>query len=141
MKKIITIAAISAATCLGLALPASASGSPVAGNYVIADNGQGCWAGGPLFADGTGGGGGGCSFSFAPGVHEVLRFTTRTWSGNATTGVTLCVNAIATHDPAGAFPSGEFAFGCAGPIPVNQPPIKVILNGGPGTTLVKVDLR
>jgi len=138
MKRIIATAIGAAGLCLGFALPASAGS--VAGNYVIADNGQGCWAGGALLSDHTGTGAGGCSFS-GPAGQEVLRFTTRSWSGDAVSGVTLCVNAIAAKDPAGLFPSGQFPFGCAGPIPVNVGPVKVVLNGGPGTTLVKVSLR
>lgn len=136
MKKLIAGSAVaaSAIACLGLALPASASGSPVAGNYVVADNGQGCWAGGALLADGSGTGAGGCSFS-GPAGQEVLRFTTRSWTGDATAGVTLCVNAIATKDPAGIFPTGQFAFGCLGPVPVNIGPVKI--NG----TLIKISLR
>jgi hypothetical protein len=129
MKKII-ISALAAGSLLGLALPASAASAssvPV-GNFAIADLGQGGWAGGPMYADGTLGGGG--AFSFLNG-QEILRIVSGTWSGNASSGVTLCADTTAIKDPLGLAGSQL----CLGPVPVNVGPQKI------EGTLVKVSLR
>jgi hypothetical protein len=128
MKKLI-VSALAAGSLLGLALPASAaSASPVpVGNYAIADLGQGGWAGGPMYADGTLGGGG--AFSFLNG-QEILRIVSGTWTADSS-GVTLCANTTAIKDPLGLAGSQL----CLGPVSANVGPQKI------EGTLVKVSLR
>lgn len=138
MRKTITTAIIAIAGITGLATPALASGPSVAGSFTVADNGQGCWSGGALLSDGTATGAGACSFS-TPLGHENLVFTGKTWSGDATTGVTLCATvrpANAGSDPLGIAPD----LGCIGPLPVNAGPVKITGPDG-DTTLVRVSLR
>ena len=130
MKRII-IGMLAAIPLLGLALPAttaSAAPSPVVGNFALADNGQGGWSGGPMYADHTLGGGG--AFSFGNG-QEILNITGGTWSGDASSGVTICVTVRAIKDPLGLAPGPL----CIGPLPANVGPEKI------GGTLVKITLR
>jgi hypothetical protein len=92
-----------AATLAGLAAaPAVATTPPaVVGSYTVTDLGQGGWAGGPLYADGTIGGGGGVAFTTPLGT-EVWKVTGGTWSLGAGT-VNLCLAGQPIHDPAGIF--------------------------------------
>jgi hypothetical protein len=58
---------LAVAACLLMLLPSlagrpAAAAAGVVGTYSAADNGQGCWGGGPLLADFTLGGGAHCSF-------------------------------------------------------------------------------
>jgi hypothetical protein len=140
IKKFVVVGAL-AASVMGvtaLADPAMASqgGASVVGSFVVADNGQGCWTGGGLLSDGTATSqGGACSFFVAPGVHEQLKFTSKTWVNNGDGTVTLCATVAPTHagsDPLGIAPNG---LGCVGPVPYNVGPIK--FQG----MLVKVDLK
>ncbi len=129
MKKIV-ISAVAAGSLLGVILPvsaASAASVPV-GNYAIADLGQGAWAGGPMYADHTLGGGG--AFSFLNG-QEILRITGGTWSGTASSGVTVCATVTPIKDPLGLASQPL----CIGPLPVNSGPQKI------EGTLVKISLR
>jgi hypothetical protein len=113
----------------------ASTGPSVVGSFVVADNGQGCWTGGGLLSDGTATSqGGACSFFIAPGVHEQLKFTSKTWTDNGDGTVTLCATVEPTHagsDPAGIAPN----LGCVGPVPVNVGPVKV------DGELIKVDLK
>ena len=129
MKRLL-VPVIAAGSLLGLVLPAAAaSASPVpAGSFAIASLGQGGWAGGPLYGDGTLGGGG--AFSFANG-QEILVITGGTWAGNAASGVTVCADVSAIKDPFGLAGAPL----CLGPLPVNAGP--QVISG----TLVKVSLR
>jgi hypothetical protein len=138
IKKFVVVGALAASVMgvTGLAGPAMASTGPsVVGSAITADNGPGCWAGGGLLSDGTvTSQGGACSFFAAPGVHEQLRFTSKTWFNNGDGTVTLCATVEPTHagsDPLGIAPN----LGCTPPIPYNVGPVKI--NG----TLYKVDLR
>ena len=129
MKRL-PVSMIAAGSLLGLVLPAGvASAAPVpVGNFAIASLGQGGWAGGPLYGDGTFGGGG--AFSFGNG-QEILRITGGTWTGNAASGVTICADVTAIKDPFGLAGTPL----CLGPLPVNAGP--QVISG----TLVKVSLR
>ena len=127
MKRLL-VPMIAAGSLLGLpAAAASASPAPV-GSFAIASLGQGAWAGGPLYGDGTLGGGG--AFSLANG-QEILVITGGTWAGNAASGVTVCANVRVIKDPFG-LAGGPV---CLGPLPVNAGP-QVIFG-----TLIKVSLR
>ncbi len=124
------VSLITAGTLLGLVLPAaaaSAAPTPV-GIFAIASLGQGGWAGGPLYGDGTIGGGG--AFSFGNG-QEILRITGGTWAGSATSGVTICASVTAVKDPLGLAGAPL----CLGPLAANAGP--QLISG----TLVKVSLR
>jgi hypothetical protein len=112
-----------------------ASSSPTVGSVAIADLGQGCWAGGALLANGTVTGDGSCAFSTPLGP-EALVFTSKTWSGDATSGITVCVTVRDVHDPLGIGTD----LGCVGPIPANVGPVKITGPDG-GTTLVRATLR
>jgi len=128
MKRII-IAVLAAIPLLVLsATAATAAPAPVVGNFAIADLGQGAWAGGPMYANGTLGGGG--AFSFANG-QEILVITSGTWSGDAASGVTVCATVRAIKDPLELAPGPL----CLGPLPVNVGPVKI------EGTLVKISLR
>jgi hypothetical protein len=137
-RKSVVVGALAASvmglTALGGNAMAS-TGSSVVGSFVVADNGQGCWTGGGLLSDGTATSqGGACSFFIAPGVHEQLKFTSKTWTDNGDGTVTLCATVEPTHagsDPAGIAPN----LGCTPPIPYNVGPVKI------DGTLYKVDLR
>ena len=84
------------------ATAAEAAGAPrVVGSYTITDLGQGGWAGGPLYADGTLGGGGAVAFSTPLGT-ETWRVTAGTWAPTGDT-ITVCVTGQPIHDPAGIF--------------------------------------
>ena len=124
------ISVIAAGSLLGLVLPAGvASAAPVpVGNFAVASLGQGAWAGGPLYGDGTLGGGG--AFSFGNG-QEILRITGGTWTGNAASGVTICADVTAIKDPFGLAGAPL----CLGPLPVNAGPQVISSN------LVTVSLR
>jgi hypothetical protein len=129
MKRLL-VSTIAAGSLLGLVLsaaPASAAPVPV-GSFAIANLGQGGWAGGPLYGDGTLGGGG--AFSFANG-QEILRITSGTWAGNAASGVTICADVMAIKDPLGLAGASL----CIGPLAVNAGP--QVISGA----LVKVSLR
>lgn len=129
MKRII-ITLLAAIPLLGLVIPAtaaSATTAPVVGNYAIADLGQGAWAGGPMYANGTLGGGG--AFSMLNG-QEILSITSGTWSGS-TSGVTICATVRPIKDPLGLAPGPL----CIGPLPANTGPVKI------DGTLVKISLR
>jgi hypothetical protein len=134
VKKTAAIIALAAAAGIGVSA-AQANAASVVGSFVVADNGQGCWTGGGLLSDGTATSqGGACSFFIAPGVHEQLKFTSKTWTNNGDGTVTLCATVEPTHsgsDPAGIAPN----LGCTPPIPYNVGPVKI--NG----TLYKVDLK
>jgi hypothetical protein len=131
MKRFI-MSLLAGGSLLGLALPATAASagtSPVVGNYAIADLGQGAWAGGPMYASGSLGGGG--AFSFMNG-QEILRITSGTWSGSASSGVTICAFVTPIKDPLGL--AGQQPL-CLPPLPVNTGPVKI------EGTLVKISLR
>ena len=81
-----------------------------------------------MYADHTLGGGG--AFSFANG-HEILVITGGTWSGDATSGVTVCATVRPIKDPAGLAPGPL----CLPPLPVNTGPVNI------DGTLVKISLR
>jgi hypothetical protein len=129
MKRLF-VSMIAAGSLLGPLLPAAAASAatPPVGDFAIASLGQGGWAGGPLYSDGTIGGGG--AFSFANG-QEILRITSGTWAGDATSGVTICANVTAIKDPLGLAGTPL----CLGPLPVNAGP--QLISG----TLIKVSLR
>jgi hypothetical protein len=129
MKRLL-VSLIAAGSLLGPLLPAAAAtAAPVpAGNFAIASLGQGGWAGGSLYGDGTLGGGG--AFSFGNG-HEILRITGGTWTGDAASGATICATVAAIKDPLGLAGAPL----CIGPLAVNSGP--QLING----TLVKVSLR
>src|SRR6266542_2668261 len=65
--KIMRMLASALALAVGVQTSVAFAGgtSPVVGSYAFEDLGQGGWAGGPLYADGTVGGGG--SFSYSNG--------------------------------------------------------------------------
>jgi hypothetical protein len=135
--KTAAIIALAAAAGIGVSWVGNdANATSVVGSFVVADNGQGCWTGGGLLSDGTATSqGGACSFFVAPGVHEQLKFVSKTWTNNGDGTVTLCATVAPTHsgsDPLGIAPDG---LGCVGPIPVNVGPVK--FQG----MLVKVDLK
>src|SRR5712692_9426454 len=121
MKKrtILATAAFLAGTAGMVASTLPASAASVVGNFVVADNGPGCWSGGALLSDGTGTGAGNCSFK-TPAGQEILHFAGKTWTGNATVGVTLCATVTAIKDPLGLAPGPL----CIGPLPVNVGPVK-----------------
>jgi hypothetical protein len=137
MKKTAAIIALAAAAGVGASWASTnANAASVVGSFVVTDNGQGCWTGGALLSDGTATSqGGACSFFIAPGVHEQLKFTSKTWTNNGDGTVTLCATVAPTRagsDPAGIAPDG---LGCVGPVPVNVGPTKI------DGMLVKVDLK
>jgi hypothetical protein len=121
MKRII-FAVPAAILLLGLALPAtaaSAAPTPVVGNYAIADQGQGSHAGGPMYADHTLGGGGAIS-GFLDGQQIILVITSGTWSGDAASGVSLCITVKGIKDPLHEAPGPL----CLPPLPVNTGPVR-----------------
>ncbi|SRR5712692_206792 len=140
MKKrtILATAAFLAGTAGMVASTLPASAATVVGNVVVADNGQGCWTGGALLSDGTETGSGNCSFDNGK---IILHVGDKTWSGNATTGVTLCRVTTVVKIPADVLlPTGVIGFGCFGPLPVGQTPSRV--DSGDGSSiLVKITLR
>src|SRR6266571_2500480 len=109
-----------AAIALGIALQASVAlaggSSPVVGSYAFEDLGQGGWAGGPLYADGTVGGGG--AFSFGNGQNVGLIKAT-TWSPAGPGFINLCFTDTATKGVL-LFPSPA----CF-PLPVTSTPVKI----------------
>jgi hypothetical protein len=121
---VLVIAAIAATATAAIAAPAGG----VVGSYTISDLGQGGWAGGPLYADGTLGGGGAVAFSTSAGT-EVWRVTGGTWTPTGNT-ITVCVAGQPIHDPAGAF---DLPF-CVPIIPDAGP---VVVDG----TLIRVTLK
>lgn len=129
MGRIVCCLAIALAAVAAAATAASAAAPPaVVGSYTVADLGQGGWAGGPLYADGTLGGGGGVAFSTPVGT-EVWRVTGGTWAPSGAT-VTLCLAGQPIHDPAGIF---DLPF-CV-PVTPNAGP--TVIDG----TLIRVSLQ
>jgi hypothetical protein len=102
-----------------LAVGAAAAGAApsVVGSYTITDLGQGGWAGGPLYANGTIGGGGAVAFSTPLGT-ETWRITGGTWTPSGNT-VTVCVTGQPIHDPVG-IPVLPF---CAPIVPNSRPTV------------------
>ncbi len=108
------------AIAFGIALQASdafaGGSSPVVGTYSFVDLGQGGWAGGPLFADGTVGGGGAFSFDNGKNVGTI---EATSWSPAGTGFINLCFTDTATKG-ALLFPSPACFT-----LPVTGTPIKV----------------
>lgn len=125
----IALGPVVAALAMFAAVPAQAASgqSGVVGNYALADLGQGAWAGGPLYANGTLGGGG--SFSFANG-QEVGVITGGTWSPDGPSAVDFCANVRWIKNPFG-LPATQ----CLTGVPATGQP--TVIDG----TLVKVTLR
>ena len=115
-----------------LASVAAASSPPaVVGNYTFDDHGQGAWAGGPLYADGTVGGGGAFSFGNGQNVGSVQAVS---WAPAGPGLVTMCFMDTATKGQL-LFPS-PLCF----PLPTSNTPLVVSFAPGEGSTL-KVTLR
>ena len=114
-----------------LAAPALAS-SPVAGNYALADLGQGGWSGGPLFTNGTVGGGGGFSVS-GPNGQEVAKVVGGTWSPLGSDAIHLCLDLAGIKN----LPP---TFTVCSDLPVTGTPVKITDPDG-DQELVKVNLR
>ncbi len=120
MKKLATslIIAVFLASMWLPAVFAAEAPTTVVGSYTVADLGQGGWVGGALHSDNTISGGGSYSAS-TPEGQVIAKITGGSWSGTLATGdtVTLCLDVLQIHGPAGALPP-EF---CA-PITVNTEP-------------------
>jgi hypothetical protein len=131
--KLTRVAVVSITLALGLqGSVAFADGSSrVVGSYTFADLGQGGWAGGPLFADGTVGGGGGFSFDNGQNVGTIKATT---WSPAGAGFINLCFTDTATKGTL-LFPS-PLCF----VLPVTGTPVK--LSFAPGElSVVRVRLN
>lgn len=90
-----------ATAALAAAVATTAKAGAVIGSYTISDLGQGGWAGGPLYANGTLGGGGAVAFSTPAGTENWL-ITGGTWTPTGNT-ITVCLAGQPIHDPADLF--------------------------------------
>jgi hypothetical protein len=122
MKIVRAVVIAAVGLCIGLqASAALAADSPVVGSYTFADLGQGGWAGGPLFADGTVGGGGGFSIDNGQSV-GIIKATS--WSPAGPGLINLCFTDTAIKGSL-LFPS-PLCF----TLPVTGTPIKVSFEPG-----------
>jgi hypothetical protein len=117
---------------VGLATPAFATASPVAGTYTVTDLGQGGWTGGPLYADETVGGGGGFSLS-TPDGQVVEKIVGGVWLPLGPDAIHLCLDLVGIKN---APPSGTFCVD----LPVTGTPVVVSLEEGE-QTLVRVSMH
>jgi len=133
IRRLIAAAVVVAAT-LGSVAPTLAAGSPVAGTFTLADHGQGGWAGGPLYADGTAGGGGGVSFSTPDGQFvQVIHATSWSFDSADHSTIQLCFSTKGLQNA----PSGPF---CFDHLPVTGGPI--VVSEGPGDiTTIRVSFH
>jgi len=134
--KVATALAGAVALAALAALPASADTS--SGTFVISDTTlMGCHALGTLDGDGSVIVAGGCAVlpDSAPGG-GIQVFTGGTWTGNQTSGATICFTFRTVSGPQYPTPF------CVGPLPVNTGP-EVIPDpgGGTGTTFIDVTLH
>lgn len=98
-----------------------AAGHDVEYTWTLAALEQGGWIGGPLYADGSGGGGG--AFSDENG-QIIARFDNVTWTEDAAENITVCFSVTILKGPADALPPVI----CTPPSPVTGP-VKLILFG------------
>lgn len=123
-KKVLATAAATLTLAAGLAAPAfAAPGNGAVGSWLATDHGQGCWGGGSLFANYTGGGGGGCAFSTPDGV-EVAKIQPVSWSFTDATHTAVQLNANFIGQKGPVFPIGV-------PIPMSL----IIPVNGPGAPI------
>lgn len=129
------LATLVISTGIGIGLIAApANAQTLSGSYIISDIGQGCHAVGTLQSNGVLTVVGGCAVvpNSAPGG-GIQVFTGGTWSGNESSGVTLCFNFVTITGP--QYPNPL----CAGPLPVNTGP-EVIPDPGGGTGKTFIDI-
>jgi hypothetical protein len=81
------------------AAAASAGTGPAAGTWRVHDNGQGCWGGGAMYADGSLGGSGGCSILVQGAGHEIARIDPQTWTPQPDGMYLICVNITIKSGP------------------------------------------
>src|SRR5258708_550720 len=118
MRKILAmLAALALPAMLAVAPISAQASSNVVGTYHARDLGQGGWAGGPLYADGSLGGGGGVSFLNGA---EVGVITSGNWWWIDSSDIGVCLNTTATKDPLDIL---GFPF-CV-EVPVNAGPVRV----------------
>lgn len=98
MRRIVCLLAL-VLSALAVGAAAAEAAPSAVGSYTISDLGQGGWAGGPLYANGTVGGAGAVAFSTPLGT-ENWRITGGTWTQTGDT-ITVCVTGQPIHDPAG----------------------------------------
>jgi hypothetical protein len=105
VTRLFAAGAASVALALGVAAPALAAGNGSVGSFTIADHGQGCWAGGSLWADGSASGSGGCAF-MTPAGEEVASISPESWSftDSTHTAVNFCAEFTGKKGP--VFPIG-----------------------------------
>lgn len=121
MKKFL-IAAVAVCSMV-LAMTSPVFANSVVGTWVVADHGQGGWAGGNMLSDGTLDGSGAFAFQ-TPVGEEVASIQGSNWSftDSTNTVVNLCVTVTGKMGP--AFPVGIPILICAqvpidGPAPIN----------------------
>lgn len=113
--------------------PAAAASSPVVGTYSVADNGQGCWGGGALLADGSVTGNAACSFANGQVIAR-LSPTGWTFSDSSDSVVVLTFSVRMIKGP-NVFGGSSLTF----PVPVGGP-LKVTDSEG-GTTILRVTIN
>jgi hypothetical protein len=95
-------AGILALALAGIIVPvtaASAASNPAVGTWRVHDNGQGCWGGGAMFADGSLGGSGACSILVKGAGHEIARIDPQNWTPGPGGTYLICVNITIKSGP------------------------------------------
>src|SRR5258708_17541053 len=137
MHKILKCAVVAAAIAVMMMATTTLTfaQSNIVGTYTVADNGQGGWAGGPLYANGILGGTGAVSFNNGQEVGKVVSGTWQVDSSVAFSALDICFTIQPVKDPLNIL-SGTV---CFGPIPQDSQPHKISTSDG--TTLVMVSLH
>jgi hypothetical protein len=107
----------------------------VVGTYSAADNGQGCWGGGPLLADGSFSGGASCSFGNGADVGRLVPSSWTTDGQSVTLTWTVDIHKGSCADFGGAGVPCLLSL----PLPIGSA-TKVVFPGATGTTVVRVSL-
>lgn len=121
----------------------AASPAPVVGTYSVADNGQGEWGGGALYADGSVGGL--VAFAAGTGSQQIIaHFLPFSWQfvplgTNAQGAVDICYSVQAIKGPATAIFGSQFCLSdFGGTLPVTGTAVKVTVDGF--STVMRVTL-
>ena len=122
MRKLVLFVAVLALLVLSTA--SAKASSDVEYTWTLAALGQGGWAGGPLYEDGSAGGGG--AFSANNG-QLVAALNPVSWTEDADENITICMSVTIRKGPADALPSML----CTPTSPVTDTAIKIILFGEP----------